>query len=262
MDGSCKNCEGVEYYCEDSNHSPVYFCDCKQAKNEHKGHLIRLINFDYPIQCISEAIQECMDKKKEFRMKAEQYMQKMIETVQKHDQELENVIQKFKEIKQGLLISDRKAQTYQDYIKSFEPEEVKQNIQKIRASEPSYFYELEEGKEVLLLEDEVIQKFKVSEAVIGLFKYPDSDYCSRIEKRLDLEFLKQILPYSKVSNLDLGSNQTGVEGAKGLASVIPQPQLTIPSFRDNPIIGNGWGEPIDFPLNDSLNFWHKTIRYH
>lgn len=115
----CKgpNCEGIEHYCEDPSHGPVYFCNCKPARKQHIGHSIAMINIDHFLDCVSQVQQECTEEKRRLTIKAEKCIQKILQKLSEFCNELETSIKKCKVIKQALMSPEKKFNTFNEYIK-------------------------------------------------------------------------------------------------------------------------------------------------
>ena len=244
MDSSCKgfNCQGIEHYCSDPSHSATYFCDCKQARLKHSGHSITTIDLDSHFEWLSKIEKECIQKGRQFTIKADKCIQAILETLEDHNQQLQFAIDQCKEIKQKLISSKSRFETLSKYFSSGKPQTNNSIIRLIdsKVVRKNYFCHFQKQLGFFLTA-EVIREFAVSEKLSEFLSEPESfsSLQVKVEKQSEIGLLVCTLPHSKLKSLDLGCNRIGTEGAKTIASGLPKSKLKSLDLRMTQIDAEG-----------------------
>ena len=225
MDHLCENsqCQGIENYCNDPSHSLAYFCDCRQARKEHDGHSVRMVDLESFTDCISRIQKDCVEKKQEFTLKANECIEKILETLSECNSKLEEVIQECKKAKQTLNSPQTRLRALEEYIDIKSPEETLRRILEPRVDKAGFYMKIQ--IEMALL-SKGIERPVVSEEIQEFLRYPGSVTSVKVATEVEFRVLVSVLRYSNISTLDLRGNEIGDQGAKTLASALPASQLT------------------------------------
>ena len=252
MDGSChkENCQGVEHYCEHPSHSPIYICDCREARIAHKGHSTVMIDLDYPIECLSKIQERFSAKQKEF-VEKEKSIEALLESIRDSSKKLQGMIQKCENVRQGLINPETRLEVFKKYFNSFERRELSRNAKRILSpclASPFYCESSKEGKLLFLLDENSFQNGRISPEMLRFLKNKDSfTELNLSNSRMGnsgmgyegAKIIGDALIYSKLTTLNLGGNQIGPGGAKAIASALPHCQLTSLNLTCNEIFDEG-----------------------
>ena len=247
MDGSChkENCQGVEHYCEHPSHSPIYICDCREARIAHKGHSTVMIDLDYPIECLSKIQESFSVKQKEF-VEKEKSIEALLESIRDSSKKLQGMIQKCENVRQGLMNPETRLEVFKKYFNSFERRELSRNAKRILSpclASPFYCQSPKEGKLLFLLDENSFKNGRISPEMLRFLKNKDSFTELNLSNgRIGYEEAKiigDVLIYSKLTTLNLGGSQIGPGGAKAIAGALPHCQLTSLNLTCNQIFDEG-----------------------
>ena len=236
MDHLCKNdqCQGIENYCTDSSHPLVYFCDCKKARSIHNGHAVKMVDLEFFSDCISRIQKESIQRKQEFTLKADERIRRILETLSEYNSELEEVIQKCTKAKEALASPETRLEALEKYIDPYSPEEQLRKVLGSKVDKKEFYMKIQRKMGSLCRE---IEQPIISEEFQEFLRYPKSFTSLKADKRIKFELSR--LPYSNITQLNLGGNEIGDEGAKALAIALPSSQITQLNLRTNQIGNEG-----------------------
>ena len=230
---SCRgpNCEGIEHYCRDPSHGPVYFCNCKPARKQHIGHSIAMINIDHFLDCVSQVQQECTEEKLRLTIKAEECIQNILQKLSEFYNELEATIEKCKTIKQALMSPEKKFNAFNEYIEVIQAQNTLEKTRQllIPSVEASCFKGL--GKQLEL--PSPLQTKSYEESVLPELAqktFPN------FEETTQLLFPKSIFEQPQIPLSMFKSQENFQEQPQTLPLVFEQPQ-TPPVFGSPSVFG-------------------------
>ena len=182
-----------------------------------------MIDLESFTDCISRIQEDCVEKKQEFNLKANECIEKILETLSECNSKLEEVIQECKKAKRTLNSPQTRLRALEEYIDIKSPEETLRRILDPRVDKEGFNMRIQ--IEMTLL-SKGIERPVVSEKIQEFLRYPGSVTSVKVATEVEFRVLVSVLRYSSISTLRLGWNRIGVEGAKALVSALPASQLT------------------------------------
>jgi len=202
---------------------------------------MRMIDFDYCMECISKVEQQCREKKREFTVKANECIQAVLQTLNNYNQELEATVKQCREIK-GKLVSPRtRYETFSRWVNVVETQNVQETIQETLSPNIKSHFEGFQKQLSFFLTPEAIEGLGLSKDLQNFLGSPESFTCFEkpITNNLELKFFIHALPESQLKSLNFEGNKIGDEGAQELAKVLPSCQISHLNLTGNSITEKG-----------------------